>query len=147
MPSAAEKIIKMVRERKSESPIEQMVAVALYKLGIRFRQQEPFPPYFADFYLPEVNLIIECDGASFHADKEKDDARDAAILERYGVKTTRLTGSDIVSGGDGVVWAAFIGRKIESYERLTRRKRFSQYEYCPFRKGYFDSDGNRQDDN
>jgi very-short-patch-repair endonuclease len=121
-----------------------MVAVTLYKLNIEFRQQEPFCPYFADFFLPEVNLIIECDGAEFHLDKEKDARRDAYILANHGVRTIRLTGSDIVSGGEGVVWAAFQGRKIEQYNKVTRRRIESTYDYCPFRKGYYDQYGNEQ---
>lgn len=53
---------------------------------------------FADFYLPGINTIIECDGEQFHSSqeqKEKDKRRDIA-LNGMGIGVLRFTGNQIV---------------------------------------------------
>lgn len=81
------------RERKSESPIEEMVRQCLDRAGVQYRQQEPIGPFFADFYLPEVGVVLECDGKEFH-DGVRDGKRDAYMRER-GYRIFRLQGTEI----------------------------------------------------
>jgi very-short-patch-repair endonuclease len=67
--------------------------VAPPSLGTRF-----YTPLFriADFYLPEMNLIIEIDG-SYH-DPEKGRIKDERFLRDRGIRTLRLTNDQVLSG-------------------------------------------------
>ncbi len=44
--------------------------------GLQVRRQHPIGPYIADFYIPELRLVIEVDGDSHDNRIEKDRARD-----------------------------------------------------------------------
>jgi very-short-patch-repair endonuclease len=48
--------------------------------GLKFRRQHPIGPFIADFYCPELRLIIELDGDS-HADQSDYDADRTKWLE------------------------------------------------------------------
>lgn len=50
--------------------------------------------YFTDFYLPDFNLVIECDGEFWHKDVLKDRERDKNI-RKQGYDILRLKGEDI----------------------------------------------------
>lgn len=80
-------------ERKSESPIEEAVKECLDRVGVKYRQQEPIGPFRADFFLPEVNVVLECDGKAFH-DGVYDGKRDAYMRE-HGYRIFRIQGSEI----------------------------------------------------
>lgn len=65
------------------------VEKALHKMGVAFMSEnEEFPPYRLDIYLPDYHAAIEVDGPS-HSYK-KDKARDTWMLERYFVPTLRI---------------------------------------------------------
>lgn len=55
--------------------------------------QYPVLNYFTDFANPYLKIIVECDGAEFHLDKQKDDDRDLK-LKQAGWKVYRISGSD-----------------------------------------------------
>jgi hypothetical protein len=40
-------------------------------------------------------VAIECDGADYHQDKAKDEARDRDLREQHGIKVFRVAGTDI----------------------------------------------------
>jgi very-short-patch-repair endonuclease/DNA-binding XRE family transcriptional regulator len=51
--------------------------------------------YIADFYLPDYNLIIECDGEYWHRDKKKDLERTEKILQLGYKDVIRFSNKDI----------------------------------------------------
>jgi very-short-patch-repair endonuclease len=61
--------------------------------GVVMYPQFPIGRYFADFANPCAHVAIECDGAAFHRDIERDAARQADI-EDMGWRVFRICGSD-----------------------------------------------------
>lgn len=55
---------------------------------ISYHSEHPFPPYAVDVYLPEWHVAVEVDGPQHSA--PRDAARDAKLLERYGLPVYRL---------------------------------------------------------
>lgn len=57
----------------------------------KFRRQVPLLERFiADFLCPEVNLIVEVDGAQIHAAKAEDDEMRTDLLEKAGFRVLRV---------------------------------------------------------
>lgn len=100
---------------KRETSIESRVRVELEKMGVKFLFQYQIGGYFvADFFLPDYNLIIECQGDWFHCNpkvercrfakheiQKKNIVRDKAKREFYkriGVILLELWETDINSG-------------------------------------------------
>lgn len=79
---------------QSQSPIEEKLISALHRFGVEIITQYPIGKYFADIYIPDSNLVVECDGAEFHQDKERDNARDE-FMKSKGYSVIRFSGSDI----------------------------------------------------
>ena len=55
---------------------ENIIANCLDEYGLRYDQQVEFLNYSVDFYVPELNMVIEADGVYGHlkkADKIRDD--------------------------------------------------------------------------
>ena len=55
---------------------ENIIAEILSNFGLRYDQQVEFLNYSVDFYVPELNMVIEADGVYGHlkkADKIRDD--------------------------------------------------------------------------
>lgn len=71
-----------------------------------YRRQEPIGPYFADFFFPENNLVLEIDGA--HHEKEDqirhDRLRDSYMNEK-GYCVVRATGTIASRNASGVLSA------------------------------------------
>ncbi|MFI5022758.1 MAG: endonuclease domain-containing protein [Alphaproteobacteria bacterium] len=70
--------------------------------GFRFRRQQPIGPYVADFFCPEVKLVIEVDGGQ-HAIEEARDMTRSAWLEAAGYRVMRFWNNDVLANTDGVV--------------------------------------------
>lgn len=79
------------------SSIEVAVEAELEKMGVDFVPQEKFGRFLVDFYLPSMNLVIECDGDYWHSRPEvvARDKRKNKWMERNGVNLARITESDI----------------------------------------------------
>ena len=60
---------------------ENIIAECLSDLGLRYTEQYELYPYTADFYIPELRMIIEADGIYGHL-KKRDLKRDAK-LQKY----------------------------------------------------------------
>lgn len=63
------------------------------KAGVEFETQKEFYPYFADIFIPALNLVVECDGEYWHNRPgawEYDRKRDLYLMERYGVRVVRV---------------------------------------------------------
>tara|TARA_Y100000310_G_scaffold341182_1_gene439528 strand:+ start:16889 stop:17191 length:303 start_codon:yes stop_codon:yes gene_type:complete len=59
---------------------EQLFAKVLDKFGIRYEQQVVFNQYTVDFFVSELNAVIEADGVFGHL-RKADRQRDQALLE------------------------------------------------------------------
>lgn len=78
------------------TPIENSTWQAIRCFGMApFYPQYPVGNYFIDFGNPILKLGIECDGAAFHQDKEKDHRRDENLFSK-GWQIYRISGSDCV---------------------------------------------------
>ncbi len=68
------------------------------KLGLKFRNQHPIPPYVVDFYCASARLVVEIDGFA-HDNGERADSdarRDRALIEK-GYDVLRLPASLILN--------------------------------------------------
>jgi very-short-patch-repair endonuclease len=81
----------------SISSIEIAIRNEFVKLGVNFEHQKTIGRYRVDFFLPEINLIVECDGRYWHSrpgTPERDASRDSYYKE-LGFETIRLTEDEI----------------------------------------------------
>ena len=87
---------RMAKHRKSgkKTWIEQRMSELLDKLGIEYVFQYPILRYNVDFAIPELGIVIECDGEYWHQDKEADAKRQKRI-EDEGWDVFRFSGSKI----------------------------------------------------
>lgn len=70
--------------------------------GLKFRRQHPVPPYIADFYCPELQLVIELDGSQH---TEASDAVRTGFLEARGMLVLRFWDNDVLTNTEAVVEA------------------------------------------
>ena len=70
---------------KDYTPQENLIAECLNEFGLRYEQQYEFWPYTADFYIPEIQMVIEADGKYGHL-KKRDVKRDIALGRRDDVQ-------------------------------------------------------------
>lgn len=87
---------RMAKHRKSgkKTWIENRMANLLDKIGVDYVFQYPILRYNADFAIPSLRIVIECDGEYWHRDKRKDRIRQRRI-EKEGWFVLRYTGSKI----------------------------------------------------
>tara|TARA_R110000824_G_scaffold100319_2_gene238610 strand:+ start:2334 stop:2654 length:321 start_codon:yes stop_codon:yes gene_type:complete len=64
---------------------ENIIADCLSEFGLRYTEQYEFPPYTVDFFIPELNMIIEADGRYGHL-RKRDRKRDLVLLEQTEVQ-------------------------------------------------------------
>lgn len=90
-----------------ETSIERIIREWLEECDIEFKQNFYInlknPTHtFVDFYIPEIDLCIYCDGDYYHGPKRPDvQERDRLInnnLENMGYNVFRMTGSEVRSG-------------------------------------------------
>ena len=85
--------------RKNETESERILWNKLLRkkyLGYKFTRQKPINRFIADFYCSELSLIIEVDGNSHIAKKERDTLRDK-FLKCCGIKTIRVNNDDVLN--------------------------------------------------
>ena len=75
------------------TPIENALWYDIRMAGAVLYPQYPVLNYFVDFGNPVAKVAIECDGAAFHQDTERDATRQRAI-EAAGWTVYRITGRD-----------------------------------------------------
>lgn len=63
------------------TPIEEWLWADIRQTNSVFYPQWPEAGFFLDFANPAAKVALECDGAAFHQDKEKDARRDAKLKE------------------------------------------------------------------
>lgn len=77
--------------------IEATVMLALNDRDLPYLVHKPVDGYVADILVPSLRLVIECDGAWFHPQREVGDAvRDEAFRD-LGYETLRLSEDEITS--------------------------------------------------
>lgn len=85
-----------VAKRDGETSIEKKVRLFLKTFNIPYEQEYKIARYSIDFYIPLLNLAIECDGKYWHKDKTRDKAKNQ-YLKRHGIKLLRLSEDEINS--------------------------------------------------
>lgn len=87
---------RMAKYRKSgkKTWIEQRMSLLLDKMGVDYVFQYPILRYDVDFAIPALRIVIECDGAHWHKDKDKD-ARRQRRIEKEGWFVLRYSGAKI----------------------------------------------------
>lgn len=64
--------------------------------GLKFRRQAPMLGYIADFWCPELKLVVEVDGG-YHAERqEEDDFRDK-VMREHGLTVIRISADLVMS--------------------------------------------------
>ncbi len=68
---------------KSFSDAHLQVSKILERAGLEIMDEVPFPPFFADVYIPSHHCVVEIDGPQH--EKKRDEKRDKRLLEEYGL--------------------------------------------------------------
>lgn len=103
MQPALESRRKSPRFPRGETSIERKVREQLSQRGIPFVQEFLVVVcrtcYWCDFFIPSMNLCIECDGEYYHASdhQKRVDERKTSRLEKCGMTVVRLTEKEILS--------------------------------------------------
>ena len=64
---------------------ENIIADCLSEFGLRYDQQYPFFTYTVDFWVPELNMVLEADGVYGHL-KKRDAARDMELMGHNSIE-------------------------------------------------------------
>jgi very-short-patch-repair endonuclease len=68
--------------------------------GYKFRRQEPIGPFIADFYCPELKLVIEMDGEHHQSPDMSDyDSARTVELHKQGIAVVRISNGDLMLPG------------------------------------------------
>ena len=84
---------------------ENVIAEVLSEIGLRYDQQVPISGYIADFFVPELGMVIEADGIYGHL-KKRDVKRDADIMRIYGVENILHIKENSKVGVQDTLWQA-----------------------------------------
>jgi very-short-patch-repair endonuclease len=73
------------------------------QMGVKFRRQHGIGHYIADFYCPELKLLIEVDGESHGlAEAQAYDAIRHDFMHSLGITTLRFTNDEVMNNIEGV---------------------------------------------
>ena len=72
---------RIMNKKGYQTDVEKQVEKWLKSKNVLYKKQFKIGGYFADFYIPESNEVIECDGAYWHKDQNKDIERDKKLLK------------------------------------------------------------------
>jgi very-short-patch-repair endonuclease len=96
--------------RKTISIVEKTLwqKIRNQQLGVKFRRQHGIGRYVADFYAPDIHLVIELDGDSHYQDdaQEYDRIRDE-FMRSMGLRILRFTNDEVMNNLDEVVLKIF----------------------------------------
>ena len=81
---------------KFDTSQERLVAEALSSLGLRYKEQQEFGQYTVDFWIPEINVVVEADGPHGHYNK-RDLKRDADLYSEHNVNLIMHVVSDDIN--------------------------------------------------
>jgi very-short-patch-repair endonuclease len=93
--------LHLLRTRVAMTPIEEQLAAAFEREGVRAEPQVRFGPFTVDFLVSEngSKFAVEADGADFH-DADRDRERDATLRGLGITDVLRFTGSEIYTDAD-----------------------------------------------
>jgi|TARA_R110000824_G_scaffold98088_1_gene234115 very-short-patch-repair endonuclease len=94
---------------------ELVIAEVLSDLGLRYDTQVHVSKYVADFFVPELGMIIEADGIYGHL-KKRDIKRDADLMRIYGIKNILHIKDNSKTGVTDTLWQAL--NKLEEELQL-----------------------------
>lgn len=83
------------RRFRGENRLEARVREALERLGVVFEQEAKVGRWSVDFLLPDLMVILEADGAYWHAKTVERDARRDAEMTSRGYRVARIKDIDI----------------------------------------------------
>jgi very-short-patch-repair endonuclease len=73
------------------------------QMGVKFRRQHGIGHYIADFYCPELKLVIEVDGESHGlAEAQAYDGIRHNFMDSLGITTLRFTNDEVMNNIEGV---------------------------------------------
>lgn len=86
------------KKYRGESSLELLVRKQLEGINEPFQQETRVGKFRADFYLPNRNLVIECDGEYWHLNQKIKlrDQRKDKLLAKLGYNILRLRGQEII---------------------------------------------------
>lgn len=93
-------ILKKAKQQNTSTNIERIMAQALTDAGVRFEEQKTLCSItIADFYLPDSNIAIFCDGDYWHNYPygKPRDKNQTQTLQDNGITVLRFWGSEIES--------------------------------------------------
>jgi len=88
------------RCRKKRTSIELVVDSWLQEMGIDFQTQVQMGRWIADFYIPSLSVVVECDGDYWHCNPVRYDAASANSVQKKNMDRDRR--KDAFLGGRGI---------------------------------------------
>ncbi len=109
------------REVNKNTDIELIMKDHFHKVGLYYEQQKPVGKWFVDFYLPELDWLIECNGEYWHSlpDRIKRDELLQNYCETNQLPLLWLWGKDIKEDPELAICKAFINYLTRGYIALT----------------------------
>lgn len=113
-------ISEMIEVKKDQfySIAESRVVMEMTICGMsNYIRQHPIGPYFADFYFPDKDVVLEIDGKDYHSSPEQikhDRVRDD-YMNKKGLIVIRATGSMANTNPSGVLACVRVIDRIETY--------------------------------
>ena len=73
-------------------------------MNLKFRRQHGIGEYIADFYCPEIKLVIEIDGAPHFTDEGRDyDRIRTEFMDCPGIRILRFSNSEVTNNIEEVL--------------------------------------------
>lgn len=97
-----------------KTDIEVIMQTALKENKIEFVEEYPIRckyGYIVDFFLPEYNMIVECDGERWHKEGNSHDRKRDKFLEKKGYIILRFKGEEIRNNVQECIKKIFIEMK------------------------------------
>ena len=80
------------------------LAIKSDQLGVRFRRQYGIGRYIADFYVPQLRLVVELDGSQhYSAEGRQYDEIRTKSFESIGIQVIRFANHEVYSALDRVL--------------------------------------------
>ncbi|HUI19220.1 MAG TPA: DUF559 domain-containing protein [Alphaproteobacteria bacterium] len=95
---------RRLRREKTEAERRVWRAIRDQRLGVKFRQQVPIGPYFADFVCTQQKLVIELDGGQ-HAKPTRYEQERTRVIVANGYRILRFWNNDVMENLEGVIEA------------------------------------------
>jgi very-short-patch-repair endonuclease len=93
--------------RKNETDAERRLWAYLRNRrisGFKYFRQYGIGSYIADFYCPELNLVVEIDGGQHYSDEGKAyDSHREQYMTSIGIRTIRFSNSDVLKHTEAVM--------------------------------------------